>query len=275
MKYTINADGEIQTLGELYHSALYHHGIKGQKWGVRRFQNKNGSLTPEGKERYNKSSQTRKYSPEEEAFLSGKKSFDESVKAIAGKDGVGATMMTEVSYHHIRNGIHKAVESGDTNNLQRQYDNNDLEACIDVRSKDGIDLGYTKAFDVDSPRWDKPISDSDLEGASVKVSAMMEVKRGVFAVIDDANVAWDTSDRDKTQRAIVDAKIIGNSSEYKSVSGKLLIEGSINDIIRNGYLPHSNVAFITSTESKSEPLMDMRDPRWEKVNGEWKLVYPK
>lgn len=32
---------------------LYHHGIKGQKWGVRRFQNKNGSLTPAGKERYN------------------------------------------------------------------------------------------------------------------------------------------------------------------------------------------------------------------------------
>lgn len=30
---------------------LYHHGIKGQKWGVRRFQNKDGSLTPEGKKR--------------------------------------------------------------------------------------------------------------------------------------------------------------------------------------------------------------------------------
>lgn len=31
---------------------LYHHGVKGQKWGVRRFQNKDGSLTPAGKKRY-------------------------------------------------------------------------------------------------------------------------------------------------------------------------------------------------------------------------------
>ena len=31
---------------------LTHHGIKGQKWGVRRFQNKDGSLTPAGKKRY-------------------------------------------------------------------------------------------------------------------------------------------------------------------------------------------------------------------------------
>ncbi|MBR6287819.1 MAG: hypothetical protein IKR19_00570 [Acholeplasmatales bacterium] len=31
---------------------LYHHGIKGQKWGIRRFQNEDGSLTAEGKKRY-------------------------------------------------------------------------------------------------------------------------------------------------------------------------------------------------------------------------------
>lgn len=31
---------------------LYHHGIKGQKWGKRRFQTKDGSWTPAGRERY-------------------------------------------------------------------------------------------------------------------------------------------------------------------------------------------------------------------------------
>ena len=30
---------------------LIHHGIRGMKWGVRRYQNKDGSLTPAGKKR--------------------------------------------------------------------------------------------------------------------------------------------------------------------------------------------------------------------------------
>ena len=31
---------------------IAHHGIKGQKWGVRRYQNPDGTLTEAGKRRY-------------------------------------------------------------------------------------------------------------------------------------------------------------------------------------------------------------------------------
>lgn len=39
--YVLNVDGE-----------LYHWGIKGMRWGQRRYQNRDGSLTPAGKKRY-------------------------------------------------------------------------------------------------------------------------------------------------------------------------------------------------------------------------------
>lgn len=36
-----------------YDNYLEHHGIKGQRWGVRRFQNEDGTRTSEGQKRYN------------------------------------------------------------------------------------------------------------------------------------------------------------------------------------------------------------------------------
>lgn len=35
------------------YDTLCHHGIKGQKWGIRRYQNEDGTLTSAGKARYN------------------------------------------------------------------------------------------------------------------------------------------------------------------------------------------------------------------------------
>lgn len=47
---------------------LYHHGVRGQKWGVRRYQNKDGSLTYAGKKqallmqnKYDKFTNNKKY----------------------------------------------------------------------------------------------------------------------------------------------------------------------------------------------------------------------
>ena len=45
--YVLTSNGSFISQNE-----LYHHGIKGMKWGIRRFQNEDGSLTAAGKKRY-------------------------------------------------------------------------------------------------------------------------------------------------------------------------------------------------------------------------------
>ena len=50
----------LQNRSGQYDNELYHHGVENQKWGVRRYQNPDGSLTPEGVIHYGRYGETGK-----------------------------------------------------------------------------------------------------------------------------------------------------------------------------------------------------------------------
>ena len=56
-----------------YTETLYHHGIPGQKWGLRRFQNEDGSLTAAGREHYGYGPKRQKYEAQKMIYKSAKK----------------------------------------------------------------------------------------------------------------------------------------------------------------------------------------------------------
>lgn len=61
---------------------LYHWGIFGQKWGRRRFQNEDGSLTPEGRERYGVGEKSETAKTENPEFEKSYNSFKQSTETI-------------------------------------------------------------------------------------------------------------------------------------------------------------------------------------------------
>ena len=73
-------EGSAEWSDEFDSPYLMHHGIKGQKWGVRRYQNEDGSLTLAGKARYLTGTAASKISDFRAAHAERKKARDEKRK---------------------------------------------------------------------------------------------------------------------------------------------------------------------------------------------------
>ena len=87
---------------------LYHHGVKGQKWGVRRYQNSDGSLTDNGKKRVAKLNAKINKADKKaiESFNSSKKHFQDK-KFFSKEKGLDeyqkATLSKKISDHYRKN----------------------------------------------------------------------------------------------------------------------------------------------------------------------------
>lgn len=94
-----------------YDDVLEHHGILGQKWGVRRFQNADGTLTAKGKERREKniSKIDDSYDKFNDRIKKAKVKFDE--KGEYSKSKIAEKMLSENEL--ARTKLKKSLKEGD------------------------------------------------------------------------------------------------------------------------------------------------------------------
>lgn len=83
---------------DLQKEYLSHHGIKGQKWGIRRFQNEDGSLTAEGKSRYGQAEGSEK---KQGIGKKAGQAIGRGIKNLAGKakDRIGEAVDNKIKEH--------------------------------------------------------------------------------------------------------------------------------------------------------------------------------
>ena len=62
-----------QSFYSIHDHYISHHGIQGQKWGLRRYQNPDGTLTEEGKRRYTKITEKQRRKEEKRAAKEAKR----------------------------------------------------------------------------------------------------------------------------------------------------------------------------------------------------------
>jgi len=106
---------------------LYHHGTKGQKWGRRRYQNSDGSLTPLGRIRYgSKNTKNNETQPKGKTTNKPSEEADEQPKRKKASEMTDdelrkATerLRLETSYQNALNDYDRAANGGNNQNSQK------------------------------------------------------------------------------------------------------------------------------------------------------------
>lgn len=143
---------------------LYHHGIKGQKWGVRRFQNKNGTLTNAGKKRYSDSSE----STEKEA-LSQKNRHARSAKSLQ-RD------VEDLRKHGYRS---------EADAVQKVADREKAKA-VEKYNKDRSVANKVKTYNKKYDEWNKAQESADAKWAEVQEKRAKMGKNAISRILASA-----------------------------------------------------------------------------------------
>ena len=130
---------------------IAHHGIFGQKWGRRRYQNKDGSLTPQGKLRYGRMSNDKL-----------EKTLRKQVHKQRGEVHGGSNRWQ--THRYIGENSKKEIEK--FNNAKRQHENSaDYKKYVNAMNKIWQDFESDKISIEDYEKKEKQIHDTLFEKA--------------------------------------------------------------------------------------------------------------
>ena len=118
---------------------ILHSGIKGMKWGVRRFQNEDGSLTAAGKERYNPGSDSKDKKAKRLSMFKKVVSAAKNVNGVKSdgpmpsKHSVGEKVDGPMSAKKTPAGMKSAHEDH-----KRAFDNKPVEEMSDIELRNRL-----------------------------------------------------------------------------------------------------------------------------------------
>lgn len=197
-----------------YTDELQHWGIKGQRWGQRRYQNKDGSLTPAGKQRYNQ--ELAKLKAEEEKVKAAEKVAATKKRTQAKIDKLDAKK------HELeeRKKALKGKKSGDSDNDNPMETAEEKKARL-LKSTDANELYKNKDL-LSNNELQERVNRLNLE-AQLQSKMSVEKQKSGLEYMDQARNVIDKSTN--LYRSVDNAySAVANSAIGKSVAKQLGLE---------------------------------------------------